>query len=68
MLIKMTLSSIPIYTSISVELPPWLLKSLIKLMKAFFWSGFDQVQEANVLCLGAEFRGQLTSTGLVFLI
>jgi hypothetical protein len=68
MLIKMTLSSIPIYTSISVELPPWLLKSLIKLMKAFLWSGFDQVQGGKCLMAWSEFRGQLTSTGLVFLI
>jgi hypothetical protein len=48
-LIKTTLSSIPIYTSISIELPPWLLKCLTKLMKAFLWSGSDEVQGGKCL-------------------
>jgi hypothetical protein len=42
-LTKMTLSSIPVYTAISFELPPWLLKSLVKIMKAFLWLGISQV-------------------------
>jgi hypothetical protein len=46
-LIKTTLSSIPIYTSICIELPPWLLKCLIKLMKAFIWSGLMKCREES---------------------
>jgi hypothetical protein len=34
-LIKTTLSAIPIYTAISIALPPWFLKALRKLMMAF---------------------------------
>jgi hypothetical protein len=55
-LIKTTLSSILIYTSISIELSPWLLKCLIKLMKAFLWSETDEVQGGK--CLVAWCRGQ----------
>jgi hypothetical protein len=46
-LIKTTLSSISIYTSISIELPPWLLKCLVKLMKAFLWSGQMRYREES---------------------
>jgi hypothetical protein len=34
-LIKTTLSAILVYTSIGIRLPPWLIKALQKIMKAF---------------------------------
>jgi hypothetical protein len=47
-LIKTTLSAMPLYTmTISVELPPWLIKNMAKLMKGFLWSGTEVVQGAN---------------------
>jgi hypothetical protein len=55
-LIKTTMSSIPVYMSISIELPPWLLKCLIKLIKSFLWSGIDEVQGGK--CLVAWSRVQ----------
>jgi hypothetical protein len=48
-LIKTTLSSMSVYTSISIELPLWLLKALTKIMKAFLWSETDQVQGGKSL-------------------
>jgi hypothetical protein len=38
-LIKMTLAAILIYTAISHDLPPWLLKSFTKIFRCFLWSG-----------------------------
>jgi hypothetical protein len=47
-LIKTTLSAMPLYTmTISIELPPWLIKNMAKLMKGFLWSGTEVVQGAN---------------------
>jgi hypothetical protein len=58
---KTTLSSIPVYTSICLKLPPWLLKILVKIMKAFLWLGIDQVQGGK--CLVAWCRDQLLLGG-----
>jgi hypothetical protein len=43
-LIKTTLLAIPIYTAISIGLPPWFHKALRKLMTTFLWTGTDVVQ------------------------
>jgi hypothetical protein len=42
-LVKTTLSAMPIYTMISISLPPWLQKVLVKIFRAFLWSGTDDV-------------------------
>jgi hypothetical protein len=43
-LIKSTLSAIPIYVCIRMGLPAWVHNALLKLMKAFLWSGSGKVQ------------------------
>lgn len=48
-LCKTTLSAIPIYISISMKLPPWTLKALEKIMKAFLWDGTDVVNGGKCL-------------------
>jgi hypothetical protein len=48
-LIKTMLSAIPIYTLISVALPPWLYKALRRIMTAFLWTGSDMVQRGKCL-------------------
>jgi hypothetical protein len=63
-LIKMTLSSVPVYTSISIELPPWLIKALTKIMKAFLWSGADQVQSGKCLVAWCQVQQPLDLGGL----
>jgi hypothetical protein len=63
-LIKMTLSSVPVYTSISIELPPWLIKALTKIMKAFLWSGADQVQSGKCLVAWCRVQQPLDLGGL----
>jgi hypothetical protein len=55
-LVKTMMSSIPVYTSISIELPPCLHKCLTKIMKAFLWSGSDEIQGGK--CLVAWSRVQ----------
>jgi hypothetical protein len=42
--VKTTLPATPIYTSISIALPPWLQKAPVKISKAFQWSGSDVAQ------------------------
>jgi hypothetical protein len=48
-LIKTTLSAVLVYTSISLGIPPWLLKALQKLMTAFLWTGTDMIQGGKCL-------------------
>jgi hypothetical protein len=55
-LIKSTLSAIPIYTSIGVDLPPWVIKALQKIMKAFLWTGTKVVSAGK--CVVAWSRVQ----------
>jgi hypothetical protein len=50
-LFKTTLVVIPIYTLISIKLPPWLRKAIEKIMKAFMWTGSDTVQGKVSGCL-----------------
>jgi hypothetical protein len=42
-LVKITLSAMPIYTAISIHLPPWLQKTLVRISKAFLWLGSEVV-------------------------
>jgi hypothetical protein len=48
-LIRKTLLVIPIYVSIGMGLPRWVHNVLIKLMKAFLWSGSGEVQGGKCL-------------------
>jgi hypothetical protein len=61
-LIKTTLSAVPVYTSISLGLPQWLLKALKKVMKAFLWIGTDVIQSGKCLYTW-EGWGVWTSSG-----
>jgi hypothetical protein len=42
-LIKTASVAILVYISISIGLPPWVLKALVKIMKAFLWTGTKDV-------------------------
>jgi hypothetical protein len=46
---KSTMTAIPVFTSTSVGLPPWLLKAFRKVMRAFLWTGTDAIQNGKVL-------------------
>jgi hypothetical protein len=46
-LVKSTLSAIPMYTAINLELPSWLHQAFEKIMKSFLWSSTNQVQGGN---------------------
>jgi hypothetical protein len=43
-LIKSTLLAISVHRMISLELPGWVHKVLIKIMRWFLWSGTESVQ------------------------
>lgn len=40
-LLKSTLSTIPIYTMISIKLPMWAIKAMEKCQRGFFWAGTE---------------------------
>jgi hypothetical protein len=63
-LIKTTLPSMPVYTFISIELPPWFLKALTKIMKAFLWSRTDQVQGGKCLVAWCRVQRPIDMGGL----
>ena len=62
-LIKSVVTSIPIYTSIAMELPAWLLQFLDKRIRAFFPKGSEVVKGGQCLvawdrvCLPIEYGG-----------
>jgi hypothetical protein len=43
-LIKTTIAAMPVYTAISIEVPPCLLKVMESIMKGFLWSGSEVTQ------------------------
>jgi hypothetical protein len=47
--IKTTLVAVPIYTSISLGLPAWLIKNFEKIMRVFLWIGSDVVRGGKCL-------------------
>lgn len=47
-LIKSTLSAIPVHIAFNIKLPPWVIKALTKIMKAFLWLDTEVV--ANGKC------------------
>jgi hypothetical protein len=40
----MTLSAMPTHTTIYLDLPSWLQKTMIRTMKSFLWTGTDTVK------------------------
>jgi hypothetical protein len=54
-LIETTLQAIPIYVSISLQLPPWVIKALEKIFKTFLWTGSKVVEGGKCLDAGTVF-------------
>jgi hypothetical protein len=63
-LIKMTLCTIPIYTSIRISLPGWLLKAIQRIMKVFLWSGTTVVQNGACIVSWSRVQRPLSCGGL----
>jgi hypothetical protein len=63
-LIKTTMTVVPVYTSISIGLPSWLLKQFQKLMRAFLWTGTDMVQSGKCLVAWCRIQWPLHLGGL----
>jgi hypothetical protein len=63
-LIKTTLSAVPVYTSIILSLPPWMHKSLEKIMKVFLWTGTDIVQGGKCLVVWSRLQRPLQLGGV----
>jgi hypothetical protein len=53
-LIKTTLLVMPIYTFISIHLPPWLQKVLVRISKTFLWSSGEVVQGGKCLMVWSK--------------
>jgi hypothetical protein len=54
----------PIYTTISIELPPWLLKVLCKIRIAFLWVETEVVQGGKCLVSWDQVQRPLSLGGL----
>jgi hypothetical protein len=63
-LIRTTLSAIPMFTAISLELPHWVIKTLVKIMRAFLWCGTDEVQGGKCLVAWHQVQRPLCLGGL----
>lgn len=48
-LIKSVLTSIPVYHSIAMNLPVWLIQAFQKRIRAFFWKGTDVVSGGHCM-------------------
>jgi hypothetical protein len=53
-LIRTTLSAIPTYTAISIDIPPWLHKALRRIMTAFLCTGSDVVSGGKCLIVWSQ--------------
>jgi hypothetical protein len=60
----MTLTAIPTYMAISHNLPPWLLKSCIKIFRCFLWSGSEAAHGAQCLVVWGKVQRPLALGGL----
>jgi hypothetical protein len=58
------MSAMPIYTSISIGLPSWLLKQFQNLMRAFFWMCTNMVQSGKCLVAWCRIQRPLHLGGL----
>jgi hypothetical protein len=65
-LIKSTLSAMPIHTAISLTIPRWVQKALVKLMKAFLWCGSESLQNGKCRWHDIACRNPSTWAALVF--
>jgi hypothetical protein len=63
-LIKSTLAAVPVHTSIGLELPPWVHKTLIKLMRSFLWTGSDTMQSGKCVVAWGSVQRPLSVGGL----
>jgi hypothetical protein len=63
-LIKTTLAAIPVYTTISIEFPPWLRKAVESILKGFLWDGSEIVQGGKCLVAWAWLQRPLHLGGL----
>jgi hypothetical protein len=63
-LIKTTLSVIPIYSTISLIFPAWLLKAMDRIWKGFLWCGIRDVQSEKCLVAWSRVQQPLHLGGL----
>jgi hypothetical protein len=63
-LINSTMSVVPIYTSISIRVPPWFIRSCHKIMSVFLWIGMDTIQNGKTLVSWSRVQCPLRLGGL----
>jgi hypothetical protein len=63
-MVKTTLLTMPIYTAISIHMPHWLEKALVRISKSFLWSGTDVVQGGKCLVAWSHVARPLDLGGL----
>jgi hypothetical protein len=66
-LIKSTFATMLVYSAISIELPPWLLKAFERIMKAFHSTGTDEVKGGKCLVAWSRVQRPLLLGGLCVL-
>jgi hypothetical protein len=64
MLIKTTLCTIPVYTSISISLPGWLIMVIQEILKAFLWVGSDVMHNGKSSVTSSRVQRSLYLGGL----
>jgi hypothetical protein len=63
-LIKSTLSAMPVHTAICLELPAWVRKALIKIMRGFLWSSTEVVHGVKCAVAWKWVQCPLSTDGL----
>ena len=62
--IKSTLSAVPTHLAICQKLPPWMIKAMHKIMKAFLWTGTEDVKRGTYLVAWSSVQRPLHLGGL----
>jgi hypothetical protein len=61
---KMTLCVVPVYTSININLPGWLIKAIQKVLKYFLWLGSEVMQNNKCIVTWRRVQRPLHLDGL----
>jgi hypothetical protein len=63
-LIKSTLSAMPVHTTLSIELPPCVIKAMNHIMKGFLWTGTDVAHGGKCIMAWCHVQHPLALGGL----